>query len=233
MPRHIKEGNCVYCGEYAKLTRDHVIPLNLFSEVEPLPDDIPIVDACAECNNKMKSVNDTYLRDMLVIDRHSSHHPIAQKHWGKFARASLRNQSQAVKDSTQSILVSRLMPSGNFASYPNGLEAQTERTRAIMTTIVRGLHYTYIGRRLPETASFEVYRIPDMSMIETNLPMLLQAGAAGQRKVGDGQVFECVYLYMPTHPGLRFWFLCFYKSVYFSVVVWVPEVLDDTLQNAS
>ena len=102
-----------------------------------------------------------------------------------------------------------------------------------MIMIVRGLHYKYIGGRMPETAVYEVYRIPDLSKIEADLPMLLQAGVAGQVKIGDGQVFECVYIYMPTHPGISFWFLRFYQKVYFSVVVWTLEASNDSLQNVS
>ncbi len=31
--------NCDYCGEYDRLTRDYGILVNLFPEVEPLPDE--------------------------------------------------------------------------------------------------------------------------------------------------------------------------------------------------
>ena len=233
MPRRRKVyGDCSYCGKNDKLTRDHVIPKNLFP-VGNIPSNIPIVYACEACNTQNKSGNDTYLRDMLQLDRNSSEHPVAQQNWGSFARGVLRNQSQAIKDSVPSVLVPVFDSINNFTGYAFRLDTQQEYTEAIMTMIVRGLHYNFIGGRIPETASFKLYRIPDMSKIEADFPMLIQAGYARHVKVGDGEVFECVYVYMPTHPGISIWYLRFYRKVCFGVVVSVWSVSNDNLQNSS
>ena len=59
MPRRRKVyGDCPYCGEYDKLTRDHVIPECLFPDGVPLPGNLPKILACADCNNKKKSGHD-------------------------------------------------------------------------------------------------------------------------------------------------------------------------------
>jgi hypothetical protein len=80
MPRRPKRnGVCPYCGQYGKLTRDHVIPQCLFPDDEPLPGDIPKIHVCMACNNRWKSQYDVYLRDMLVNDMAWVKNPMAQK----------------------------------------------------------------------------------------------------------------------------------------------------------
>jgi hypothetical protein len=106
----------VYCGEYDKLTKDHVIPKCLFPEDKPLPSDIPKVYACKECNNIVKSANDTYLRDFLMVDMGSYEHPIAQQLFPKFIRSALRNKSEFATDINHNQQIIELFtPSGIFA----------------------------------------------------------------------------------------------------------------------
>jgi hypothetical protein len=216
MPRRRKVyDDCAYCGVYDKLSRDHVIPQCLF--INGLPGDLPIVYACKTCNNEEKSVNDTYLRDLLILDMDSAEHPITKQHWNSFARAVRRNQSLAANDVLEtSRLVKMFTSAGVYAGTAYGFEAQHGRTTQIMKTMVRGLYHKYIGGILPEDASYEVYRMRDMSKVAPDIQMLLQKGARHVR-VGDGQVFECIFAYIPEYPGMSLWFLCFYGSVYFSV----------------
>ena len=65
-PRHLfvdkrLVGSCVYCGAQAD-TRDHV-PARIFLD-DPLPGDLPVVDACRACNSKF-SVDEEYLACFL------------------------------------------------------------------------------------------------------------------------------------------------------------------------
>lgn len=61
-----KIGECVYCGNITTLTQDEVIPKCLFSK--PLPINLIKVRACSTCNNKEKSKDDEFLRDLLLSD---------------------------------------------------------------------------------------------------------------------------------------------------------------------
>ena len=54
-------GQCVYCGAYPE-TREHVPP-KVFLD-RPYPDNLPIVEACAECNNGF-SMDEEYMASLL------------------------------------------------------------------------------------------------------------------------------------------------------------------------
>lgn len=210
------QGVCAYCGKIEKLSEDHVIPQCLF--IGNLPGDIPKVYACSSCNNTVKSGNDAYLRDALITDMDSSQHPIARQLWDKFARAVIRNQSVLANEMVQrSQLVSLHTPSGLFAGWAYGFEPAQKRMTDILSMMVRGLYHFYIGKRLPLQTQFDVFRIRgDLGPLETNVRVLLQSGARYVR-VGDGQVFECIYLYAIDRPEASIWLLFFYKSAIFGV----------------
>ena len=55
------KGMCVYCGGTPN-TRDHV-PSKVFLD-EPLPPDLPVVDACEDCNNSF-SIHEQYVACLL------------------------------------------------------------------------------------------------------------------------------------------------------------------------
>ena len=54
--RKIKQGTCAYCGAVGDVTGDHVIPQCLWPG--RVPRDVPVVDACRQCNHIWKSGND-------------------------------------------------------------------------------------------------------------------------------------------------------------------------------
>src|SRR5260370_10363766 len=88
-----KTGMCAYCGTMGEITRDHVIPKNLFAG--NVPGDIPKVGACPACNNPAKSDDDRYLQHMLVMDSASSKQPTPQQLFAdKFVRTVPGNTSQ-------------------------------------------------------------------------------------------------------------------------------------------
>jgi hypothetical protein len=210
------QGICAYCGRIDQLSEDHVIPRCFFSG--NLPGDIPKVYACSFCNNTVKSSNDTYLRDALIMDMDSSQHPLARQLWDKFARAVSRNQSVLANEVVQhSQLVPLSTPSGLFAGWAYGFEPAQRRNTAILSMMVRGLYQFYIGRRLPSQTQFDVFRMRgDPEQLATHVRALLQLGARLVR-VGDGQVFESIYGYVPNRPEVSLWLLFFFQSAIFGV----------------
>lgn len=42
-------------------------------------------------------------------------------------------------------------------------------------------------------------------------------------RVGDGQVFTCLFARATDRPDVSFWILNFYKSVGFGVLTWMDE----------
>jgi hypothetical protein len=87
-----KVGECAYCGELRKISKEHVIPLCLFKR--PYPPRMITVPACDQCNNK-KSLDDDFLRDLITTDLYGSQSPIAQEILkGKVLRSVQRNSSE-------------------------------------------------------------------------------------------------------------------------------------------
>ena len=209
-----KYGYCPYCGEYDKLTKDHVIPQCLF--MGNLPGDIPKIYACSECNNEEKSANDTYLRDLLSVDVNSSLHPVAQQLYPKFLRSVVRNQSELVHDMTKARLTEVYTSSGIFRGVAYTSPQADERTTPILSTIVRGLYYKYIGKRMPSDTVFDIRRVRDFNRLTSDVQVLLTSGAI-YIPVGDGSIFECLYLYAIDRPGASIWFLSFYRRAIFLV----------------
>jgi len=215
--REKKQGICAYCGKIHQLSEDHVIPQCLFTG--KCPEDNPKVYACEQCNNIIKSANDSYLRDVLFMDMHSSQHPVVQQLWEKFERAIFRNQSKAVKEALPTSQLVRLHTgSGIFRGWAYEMKLPSGSSTQMLSMVTRGLYLSYVGRRLPQNTQFEVMRIQgDLRPFETTVQILLQQGAPFV-SVGDGQVFKCIYACASVHPEVSLWFLCFYESVVFSVV---------------
>src|SRR5947209_18913695 len=123
-----KQGACVYCGQVAELTEDHVVPQCLFPN--GIPADAPKVWACEPCNGVVKSRLDQYFRDLLVTDMHSSQSTVAQKLFQKFGRSVVRHQSKMARDILQKAQLVELRTSGGIY-WGHGYTTQeaTEKTR--------------------------------------------------------------------------------------------------------
>lgn len=212
-----RQGICVYCGRIDLLSEDHIIPQCLFPG--KCPSDVPKVYACERCNNIVKSANDTYLRDVLFMDMHSAQHPIVQELWGKFARAVHRNQSSAARQALPtSQLVALHTPSGLFREWAYELTLPRGRVTEVLSMMTRGLYQFYVGKKLPQTSQFEVARVQgNIEPAVTTAQTLLQQGAPCI-SIGDGEVFQCIFACWAPKHEVSLWFLCFYKSVVFTVV---------------
>jgi len=63
------ESACVYCGETAICTDEHVVPGCLFPEGHvPPKSEFVIVPVCEPCNN-LKARDDSYVRDSFASER--------------------------------------------------------------------------------------------------------------------------------------------------------------------
>ncbi len=194
--RKIKQGTCAYFGAVGDVTSDHVIPQCLWPG--RVPKDVPVVDACRQCNNIWKSGNDSYLRDLLVNDRNAIQSPIVQKILPKFTRSVLTNKSimhRDLRDQGKVVMIQR--PSGLLV--PSLVtEVAEKRTREIMSLIVRGLHQYYLHEPLPKDASFWIGRLRTKEQID-GISNDIASFSGEYRKgtyecVGDGAVFSCAYV---------------------------------------
>jgi hypothetical protein len=214
-------GTCAYCGRDASLTLDHVIPQCLFNGKPPR--DIPTVGACARCNHIQKSSDDSYLRDLLVADFDTQHHPVAKQLAAKFVRSIKRHQSQFARDANakQGKVVQAYTPGGIYLGAAYAIDLPDERVIPMLIRLVRGLYRYYCKGTLPDGVPFDVQRIRNLRGMLPTVQDMVQRGVAKYVPVGDGDVFNCTYAPAndPNHPYASLWFLSFYEHVVFSVAV--------------
>lgn len=223
MPRRRKVyDNCPYCGEYDKLTRDHIIPECLY--INDVPGNSPKVYACSPCNNILKSRLDTYFRDFLILDIEGSEHPVAKQLFPKLARSISRNQSEFARHARNAQPMQRFTPEGLFAGFVYGAEIPNHALADGISMMTRGLYYYYTKQFLPQNIDMQAHRQWDMQKLVPEIQMLFKLGAVYEA-AGEGDVFECIYIIPPEKPEASLWFLSFLRKVYFSVAVNLQPVL--------
>ena len=147
-----KHGTCAYCGNEKKLTRDHVPPKVLFSQ--PLPDNMRVVPACAECNESFKK-DDEYTRTVVALDVRAASHPDVIGSLSKMMRSLQYPEARGFAQS----LGRASTPSTLFG--PNGvrlakLTQNGSRINATGLHIVRGLYYLERGKVIAKDAAIKL-----------------------------------------------------------------------------
>ncbi len=219
--RIARQGTCAYCGSVGDVTEDHVIPQCLWGDT--LHGTLLTVDACPRCNNVKKSENDAYLRDLLIVDQSTAHHAVIETLVPKFTRSVGRGQSflaRDIRDRGKKVTITRRRPSGLF-TFNQVTEVVEERTREILSLIIRGLHHCYLDKPLPKDTSFWISRLQTKRQIE----MFSQEIAAfsgeyhkgEERRIDDGSVFSCSYVELVQSDHTTLWQLKFYGNVVFGV----------------
>lgn len=226
LTKKTKQDNCVYCGKKDILTEDHVIPQCLFAN--GIPGDAPKVWACTYCNGVVKSGLDTYMRDLLVTDMHTSQSPIAQKLFSKFGRAVGRNQSKFANDILQrKQLVELRTQSGFYYGQAYTSPEANAKTFDILSMYVRGLYAYYYHKLLPQDIEFDFVRMGISEKLNDIIRQLRNAG--GIASIGDGTVFQCAYGHTVDIPEAGIWVLNFIQRGLFVVFV-TPKSVDQSKQ---
>lgn len=220
---------CVYCNTIDDLTKDHVIPQCLFPDGIPI--DAPKVWACETCNGVIKSRLDTYLRDFLATDMHTSRSPIVQQMIPKFHRAVKRNQSDLAQDILQnSQKVELRTPGGLYFGQAYTIPTATDKTLEIMTMYVRGLYAYYHHKPLPQGMEFDFVRA-DISNEVNDMIQTLNRGGGSYGKIGNGDVFECAFGHAGDVPEAGIWILNFMRRALFVVIVIPKHLSQQSVEN--
>lgn len=154
-------GACVFCGG-APSTRDHV-PSKVFLD-DPLPDDLPVVEACVNCNQGF-SLDEEYLACFLEAVLAGTADP------GKLTRTKIK---KALSRNAQ--LVSRLQASAWVDDICAIIWApETARVRNVVLKLARG-HAAY-ELSLPQLAEPAAITFqPFLAMSEPNRVAFENAG---------------------------------------------------------
>ena len=219
-----KVGLCCYCGEEAKITRDHVPPANLFPK--PRPNNLVTVPACKKCHSTAWSQDDEYFRLKICLSSDAGGHPKAQKVAASALRSLKRSQARGLHAQIREDTFETWIRSDNGMSRRIVLAYQVDQER-IFSTIVRvtrGLFCHEIGERLAPDTTFRVfsdYTLQDWSpeirqclMDEVVTPL----SSLPVKIIGEG-VFS--YRHFVEHTGdvvNSAWALTFYGGMSFLVL---------------
>ena len=219
---------CVYCGANPATTGDHVVPKCLF--IPPLPQDVVVVPACRACNED-KSQDDSYLRDILVMDYQGSENPVAREIFQtKVMRSAKRNRSDAVRTAMrQARSISLFSPSGLYLGRLPSFDLDEGRINRIFSYIIRGLYYKTVRERLPNDCSIGVRRVNAKDANDV-FHIIKGLGGNGPYDLGKG-IFTCAFMYATEEPVISFWLLWFYQKVFFIADTAPRLVNGDALGN--
>jgi hypothetical protein len=184
---------------------DHVIPKSFF--LPPLPSDMVTVPVCEPCNNK-KSKNDSYLRDLLVMDLHCSEHPVAKVLMkGKVIRSARSNHSEVARAAREARPKAKYSINGLYLGHYPSFPMDGVRLNESFATIVRGLYYRLRRIRLRDDYCFKISRVDSLHLHEAYEEML-KMKANGPYVLAN--VFGCLFVYVAEDPHMTSWLLWFY-----------------------
>ncbi len=217
----MKMRRCAYCGETAKSTKDHVVPECLFKK--PYPPNLITVPACEPCNNA-KSLNDDFLRDMLVCDLFGSQSPVAQKVFESMLSSDRKDSSVIARLARANAQFKPLHTRagiylGDFPTFP----IDEERVKTAFETIARGLYYDARRQFFPEGYAVEVRRYHPWEF-DGVWQVFKRFHLNGPRVLGD--VFGCAFASAEEDPFSTYWLMWFYERVLISVSILNPALVN-------
>lgn len=211
MPRKPRSGQCVYCGDYGLVTRDHVPPKCLFPRNVRV--NLVTVKACGTCHEGFK-LDDEYFRVALSI---RADLPEGQE--AAFLREQTRRMLRdpaarsfqaAIRAATTRVPVNS--DTGVYLGETTAINLNPVRITKTAQRIVRGLYAKYFGRPLPDTHEVTV-SILDFQHNNTALEspetkeMLALIGEYGIRQ-SFGATLDLRYLKIDDDAESSVWWVC-------------------------
>src|SRR5262249_42358969 len=141
-------GQCVYCGETAKVTPDHVPPKSLF--LSPRPSNLITVPSCSTCNGGA-SKDDEYFKNINVLRNDVGSHreatQLLQDVLGSLRRPAQQRFTRAFLNKMSP--VNLVSPSGLYIGRTMAMDVEGERVKRVLNRMIRGLFYQERKERLP------------------------------------------------------------------------------------
>jgi hypothetical protein len=197
---------CYLCGKTetelgAGLTRDHVIADSFFPQ--PKPKNLLTLPCCVSCQ-KEYGKDEEYVRNSLTAISDLSANNDALFAWKKTHRG-LQRRSALYAD-----FKNHMFPLKVQSATLLGLKFSQSRTEKVVRKIARGLHYHRTGVLLPASVYTSVFYQPK-TLLDDLLKQSQYKGYFGNTLSYAGAV---------SAEGDAVWWLSFYASVLFIVVLW-------------
>ena len=173
------------------------------------------VKVCERCNVE-KSLNDDFLRDILVTDIFGCNHPVAQAIFAKMLRADRAGKSVIAREARAKARKKSMYTSGGvfIGDFPM-FDVDQGRLDRVFAPITRGLYYKLRGRYLPDHYRIRARKLLPFDAMKY-LPMFTEHEGSGPYAIG-GDIFGCRYVVSSEDLSTSLWLLCFYGRVFFLV----------------
>jgi hypothetical protein len=216
---------CAYCGRLVTdWSDDHVVPQCLFIGT---PDTLIIkVPACARCNHELKSLDDSFLRDMVAIDEAASSHPDISVLREAFYRSAKKDASLVYRIITQYGSIEQDPETGMFFPRSTSVPFRKERVRRIFEWTLRGLYYHEFKQVLPAQYVIGCNRVTKARAehVET---VASSVGLRPKWVNGLGQFTYLPFWGFRGDPYTTFWQMTLYQGIFYHVSS-IPEGTEPT-----
>jgi hypothetical protein len=215
---------CVYCGNIAICTREHVIPECLYPESNfPAKSQFVIVPVCSPCNNR-KARDDSYVRDVLTSHISCNGNPTVRAVLPAVWRSMAKNWSDFGRTAANQIRMKEMRtPAGIYLGHYSSVPLDWKRVERFLCLVTRGLYWKKFGKRLPELYDFDVRRLCRADGLKI-LRTMIEFGGDRSFVIGEG-VFGCFFVTAPDDQFFTNWLLMFYESIFFIITTAPREFL--------
>lgn len=211
-------GLCVYCGQKAIITRDHVFPRALFNS--PFPENNILVNSCKKCNNSY-SIDEELFR--TIIAGAATFTEEGQKLWHNRVMKSSFERSPKFKNYIKEsiITVDVYSKAGIFLGKLPALQIdqlKEKRMKRVIKKMTKGLYYHHYNRIIDDSVKTQITFIKQIDEETLNYLNQLHYNIIGNR--------EIIYWYGKTveYDYLSFWGILFYNTLLSTVITYTDEL---------
>ena len=212
--RHRKK-ICAYCGEFKKLTKDHVPPKLLLEE--PYPPNLWTVPSCHDCNASFQE-DDKYTRTALAQDVRASNNAAAQHNLPAIIRSLQKPHARKLAEyiASHTRPTDILGPDGT--PFGQVIELDRERVNRTGARILRALYFIEMNRRLPSHA---ILRIASKPGLTADHPDMLTLGRAWRAVTDhrDGSIGTAFSYTAAVGKDVSFWLLLLYDYFFWGATI--------------
>lgn len=217
-----RKGDCVECGRYRPITKDHVPPQCLFAK--PRPSNLITVPSCKECHEQW-SKDDEWFRTRLALRASASESEDVKAITPKILRSLERPEASGMNKSFFDDLlpVEMRTKSGLYVGQSGAYQVDIERLIRIAERIVRGLIWHETKSRVDDRYEMVTHTEETLHQVSQEhkqfiVSKIISPLANRQAKVIGNDVF-CYRFQTFERLSASAWLIHFYKSTGFLSVV--------------
>lgn len=202
---------CTYCGNKPGITKDHVIPKNIFPK--PRPNDLVTVKCCKDCNNKFKKDEDIFVAWINLGPGGATKE--GQSLWNQKLYRTYKKDYGVRKIIANSFKHTNLVtPGGIYLGKRLAILIDSKRLNNVLKKIIRGLFWIEYKERLPQNVRIDILGIHKNDERITEVIHATEPAITCWEKL-----FEYRHRRLDASTLESLWIMSFYRENYFVAIV--------------